>query len=475
MKNNLKSLREPMSSRGGAMRKAVLILGMVLWGACGWSQNWWNENWSYRLKITLKNSTAYKWKNLPVVITGETLRKKTGLLKEAIATSSIRVVEPTGQEIPVQVDEKDGTGIYQATGNGQLDRDDEIVFPVSLKSGESQSFFLYYREKLAPLAEYPSEVKFEKIVYGEKNCFYNGRLSNKIISIGLRGSGTETGPDGKLMLGGLGKASITSFVLEGKELVYQGHSWGWNLLGGGYTVVANLLPWSQPELVVDGPVRKIVVCRALGVDKDFTREINPNWALSGKVQGDYYRFFTLYAGIPYVTVSETVVIKQAEPKYSALYEVAWCPTYPRDWEHDVMFLPLGGKAVTITFPEERNYQTKKVEEGWFGIANTKEKRGLAVFFEPEKAADITVDFHAFHLKREQVLASDWSKKYAHAQARLWYRYDNFNLKPVQENRFGFWGLTGEDATGLAAIYQAVWGNALVKEAVFGFPEEKQGK
>ncbi|MCM8768285.1 MAG: hypothetical protein NC911_01165 [Candidatus Omnitrophica bacterium] len=457
------------------MKWLWLIIGMVLLGVRAWSQEWWNENWTYRVKITLKNSTSSEWKNIPVVITGEILRKKTGLLKEALASSSVRVVETSGQEIPVQVDEKDNTGLYQAVGNGQLDKDDEIVFQVNLKPGESKNFFLYYREKPAPIPEYPTDLKFERVVYGEKNCFYNSRVSNKIISVGIRGAATELGSDGKLKMGGLGKASITSFVLNGKELIYQGHSWGWNLLGTGYTTLANILPWGEPELLIDGPVRKIVVCRSPGVDKDFNQEVSPKWTLSGKVQGDYYRFFAVYAGLPLVTVSESVVIKQAEPQYSALYEAAWCPTYPRDWENDVIFLPLAGKAVTITFQDERNYQAKKVEEGWFGIANTREKRGLAMFFEPEKAADITVDFHAFHLKRDQVLASDWSKKYTHVQARLWYRFDNFNLKPVQESRFGFWGLTEEDAAGLAAIYRGVWTNAPVKEAVFGFPEEKLRK
>ncbi len=457
------------------MRKLLLLGIICLVAEIASGENWWNENWTYRLKITLRNSSTRDLKNIPVIVTGETLRKKTGLLKEVIATSSLRVTEVNGQEVISQVDEKDGTGIYQNPGNGQLDKDDEIVFQVSLKPGEEKGFFLYYREKAAPVVEYQTDVRFEKVVYGEKNRLYNGLLANKLMAVGIRGTGTEKEPDGKLRLGGLGKASITSLVLNGKELIYQGHSWGWNLLGGSYTMVSSLLPWTDPELVIDGPVRKIVVCKASGIDRDFTKEVNPSWTLSGKVTGDYYRFFALYSNLPYVTATETVVIKQADPKYSAVYEFAWCPTYPRDWENDVLLVPLAGKAVTVTFPEERNYQTKKAEEGWLAFTNIKEKRGLAMFFEPEKASDITADFHAFHLKREQVLGSDWSKKYAHVQVRFWYKFDNFNLKTVQENRFGFWGVTEENAETIQILYRFLWNNALVKEASFGFPEEKPGK
>ncbi|MGB9677184.1 MAG: hypothetical protein ACPLZ9_01065, partial [Candidatus Ratteibacteria bacterium] len=271
--------------------------------------------------------------------------------------------------------------------------------------------------------------------------------------------------------GGLGKASITSFKIKDKQIIYQGHSWGWNLGGGGWTPISNSLPWDNPEILVDGPVRKIVVCKAENVDRNFNEEFKEHlWVLSGKIKGSYYRYFILYSKIPYCEMKENIKIESAEPRYNCLYEFSWCPTYPRDWDNDKLYIPLAGKAITINFQDQRNYKTKKAEEGWLAIANTKEKRGLSLFFDKDNTEDIFADFYGVGAKREDILSNEWNKNYSHTGVRVFYRYNDFNLKQIRENKFGFYGITDEDAEKIRAIYKSIWEGLPIS---FGFPEEKQ--
>ncbi|MCM8786351.1 MAG: hypothetical protein NC899_09020, partial [Candidatus Omnitrophica bacterium] len=229
--------------------------------------------------------------------------------------------------------------------------------------------------------------------------------------------------------------------------------------------------WEDPILLIDGPVRKIVVCKALNQDRNFTEELKgSSWMLSGKIKGDYYRYFILYSGLPYCEAIETIKIENAEPKYHCLYEFSWCPTYPRDWENDKIYIPLAGKSVVINFQDERNYNAKKAEEGYLAIVNTKEKRGLGIFFDKENTRDIFCDFYAAGLKREDVLNNEWNKKYFHTGVRIWYFYDDFNLKQIRENKFGFYGITEENSDLIRTLYKSIWEGIPIS---FGFPEEKE--
>lgn len=431
------------------------------------AEKWWNDNWKYRVKVSIKNPYQKNLKNIPVVITGEVLRKKTGLLKNKISTNSVRVID-NNSEIPVQVDEKDNTGIYQKEGNGQLDADDEIVFQVSLKPGEEKNFYIYFTEKLSPLPEYKTDLKFKKIVFMDMGRNYNAELSNSIISIGIRGAGKEKDKNGKLYFNGMGKASITSFAIKNTKIIYQGHSYGWFL---GDSLISSLLPWSNPDLIIDGSVRKIAACKAKNIDINFTKLLKgQSWRLSGKVKGDYYRYFILYSKIPYCEVIEAVKIVEAEPKYNCQYRFCWCPTYPRDWENDVMYIPLAGKPITIKFQDDRSYMAKKAEEGWLAIANVKEKRGLGLFFDTRHATDIFAGFYARYLKKDDLMKNEWGRKYFHTEVTLFYTYDDFNLKKVRENRFGFYGVTDENGEVLRTIYKGIWKGFKIS---FGFPEENE--
>ena len=57
---------------------------------------WWNENWNYRIKLTFKAADGLSGKNIPVVITGEQLFKKTGI--KELNLHSIRITDEENEE-----------------------------------------------------------------------------------------------------------------------------------------------------------------------------------------------------------------------------------------------------------------------------------------------------------------------------------------------------------------------------------------
>ena len=87
---------------------------------------WWDKNWNYRIKLTFKAKDNLYGKNIPVIITGEQLFKKTGV--KELNLHSIRITDENNAEIPLQIDEKDGTGEYQKEPNGKWDNDDDGSF-----------------------------------------------------------------------------------------------------------------------------------------------------------------------------------------------------------------------------------------------------------------------------------------------------------------------------------------------------------
>ena len=435
---------------------------------------WWNEHWEYRLPVTLQNPLDTDLKNVPVIITGENFMNKAGFTDEKISTLSLRLIDSAGKEVPVQVDEKDNTGLYLENGNGILDKGDEIVFEISLKPKEKQTLTFYFRKGgLVPRESYQTDLKFEKVNFGDQGAVYNALLSNSIIQIGIRGDASEKNSDGTLPLLGWAKASITSLKLNNVDLIQLG-SYDW-FLGNSPLVrdIAPLIPWKNPELVINGPVRIIVACKAANVDKNFTELMkDQSWRLSGRFKGDIIRYFILYSGSPLCEMDETYRIEKADAGFNCMYEFCWKPSYPRDWDNDLMYVPLGDKAVVINFKDNRNYTTDKTSEGWFVVANPKVSRGLAVFFNKDLATSIYGDFFPPGAKREDIMTSDWGKSNLSPYFRVFYIYTDFNLKPVQQNVFGYYVVTTETAQDVKAIYQLVWEDGLLKAADFGFPEEK---
>lgn len=429
---------------------------------------WWDENWEYRLSLTVRNPSATALKNAPLIVTGEHLMNQAGLTSERISVLSLRIIDAADKELPIQVDEKDNTGLFLAAGNGILDKDDEIVFQVSLKPKEQRTFLLYFRKKLAPRPVYPSDLKFEKNAFGDRGANYNAVLANGIIEVGVRGDGSEKGPDGKPALGGCGKAAITSLKLNDENLIHLG-SLAWFLGNSALGEMgAPAIPWKNPELVINGPVRIIAACRAEKVDQDFGND----GPLGGRFKGDIIRYFMLYAGSPLCQMNETYRIDQADPKFHCLYNFYWLPTHPREWDSDQMFVPLGDQAAVVKFQDERNFNTEQASEGWLAVVNPPAQRGLAVFFNPARARGLFADFYPLGSKRRDVMVEGWGRTHLAAQLRFSYIHDDFNLKPVQENIFGFYAVTSETAADIQAIHRLVWDGGLLKAIEFGFPEEK---
>ncbi|MGB9677938.1 MAG: hypothetical protein ACPLZ9_04895, partial [Candidatus Ratteibacteria bacterium] len=405
-----------------------------------------------------------KLENIPIIIKGNILEKAG--IPDKIPINSIRIIE-NSKEIPYQVDEKDNTGLFKNIGNKKLDMDDEVVFQITLNPNEEKNLFIYFTKELSPVPNYLTDIQFKTTIFEIPKTNYNAELSNSTISIGIRGSAEEKDNQGKPIYGGFGKASITSFKIKDKQLIQQFASWAWTL--GGSNIINFALPWDNPQLLIDGPIRKIVVCKAIGQDRDFTKEYRGDWALTGKVKGDYFRYFILYSKIPYCQMIETIKIEESSSNYTCLYQFFWNPTCPRDWENDKLYIPEDEKAIVINFQDKKNYSAQRPKEGWLAIVNTRDKNGLAIFFDG-KNAKVFADFYGAGLIREQILNDEWGKKYWAAEARIWYEYNNFNSGSIKENKFGFYGVTNENADEIRFLYKAIWeGEGL--SILFGSPEE----
>lgn len=436
---------------------------------------WWNKNWEYRLSFTVQNPSTTVLTNVPVVMTGKEFMDKAGLTNEKISILSLRLIDSAGREKPVQVDEKDNAGLFLANGSGVMNKNDEIVFEVSLKSGEKQTLTFYFSKGLVPRESYPTDLKFEKTNFSY-NEPYNALLSNSIIKVGIRGDGTEKNPNGTLPFNGWAKASITSLQFKNVDLININSSYDWFLGNNGLVRdLALNIPWKNPELLINGPVRMIVACRTANININFTKMMKDrNWMLGGKFKGDIIRYFILYAHSPLCEMDETYIIDRADAKFNCLYQFYWMmPTCPRDWDNDQMFIPLAGKSVVIHFKDNRKYNTDKPSEGWVAIVNSRMHRGLAVFFNKNLAANVSADFIPPGITRQEALSSQWDKLNAPAYLGVSYVYNNtFNLKPVQKNVFGYYVMTKETPNDVRAIYNLVWDKGLIKTIKFGFPEEK---
>ncbi len=120
---------------------------------------WWDDDstdaftYSNRVKIVLSENSGIARTNLPIIISGSDLSAH-GIPINSVLAYSIRVVDPSlspdepnesgGNDLPVQVDEMDGTGDYVASPNHVIDSDDEIVFVENLTAYEVKDLYLYY-------------------------------------------------------------------------------------------------------------------------------------------------------------------------------------------------------------------------------------------------------------------------------------------------------------------------------------------
>jgi hypothetical protein len=120
---------------------------------------WWDDDttdgltYDYRIKLILSENAGVDRENWPFVLTGQELISR-GVSITNIELDSVRLVDPeesgdesnevNGNDIPMQIDHKDGTGDFVQTPDTDLDPDDELVFVLNMSSYEVKDFYIYF-------------------------------------------------------------------------------------------------------------------------------------------------------------------------------------------------------------------------------------------------------------------------------------------------------------------------------------------
>ncbi|NOX97071.1 MAG: DUF4861 domain-containing protein [Nitrospirae bacterium] len=452
-------LRGGEMNKGGRFLPVLLLLLLFPFTFSASSANkWWNENWTYRVELTFRAKEGLSGKDIPVVITAEKLYKKIGI--KDLNLYSLRVINAEGAEVPLQIDEKDGTGEYQKDPNGKWDRDDEVVFSADIDKDKETVYWLYFRKAFSPLPEYPGGITAERIV-PDRDRPYDLELTNGDLTIGIRGKSTVKDP-----LKGVGQGRITMINRKEKKFFRPQGAYANNFMSSGY----GSLPWKLPEMIKDGPVRAIVRVE--------TDETEAHLSLSGrsaKFAGKVSREIILYRRQPFVEVKETIRVKKArEETYRMIFLFPLLPSgTAREWDKEEMLVPVGKKVVRVRMEDKRMYNKTNPERGWIAFANPEEKTGMAVFFQ-EKNASVSAGLYQSSDERYRKKIEEekvaWFRKWLPAYLAVDYREKIFDGS-ILRHRFGAFILSGEKPEVIPVIYDLLWGNGVTKCLSFGFPQE----
>ena len=260
-----------------------------------------------RVGLTITETAGLPRTHVPVMVTGETVLRITGAA--AIDTRSLRLIPVGGQPVPLQVDEKDGTGLYQAVPNHHLDPDDEILWQVDLAPYAQQRYYLAYGpEALPDTPEDNGDVTLKENAPSGSHP-YHLLLSNSVLQAGIQGNEQQV-YDGRL------KGCLARLSAGGTDLVTYGAPGMWGPTQAG-------VDWQRlPIVVARGPIRTTVAVVAEQVDRAFQRE-GGTWtvveATRGTLKGQMYRYFSLYNHLPYLECREMYQVVKASRDFSASF------------------------------------------------------------------------------------------------------------------------------------------------------------
>ena len=407
-----------------------------------------------RLPFTLRETAGIARTGVPVVITGESLLARTGT--RDVRTSCIRVTDANGKNPPCQVDEKDGTGLYQNPGNGRLDPDDEIVLEVDM-AADSESTYCLHVDREPPIPpDRPGEVLAEKVVPTSRQP-YDRCLANSCLSVGIRGSGKDKAYPGR------GKGAILSLRPSGKPDLVSVAAWCF------YSHTQHDVSWNQPAVVASGPVRMIVEVRADVADRTFARG-SGEWTVfietKGRLNGSIRRYYTLYRRLPYLECTEAYMVKTASRDFTVSFGFPFrtAPVSPLE-RGDILYGPWEDRIHELKVEEKRFFDTAYPFEGWLGISSEKNATGLALFFDHRKAvrafASLVRSYYRDRVGKDDTwLTSDFV---------VAYRLQGLKAGDIVSNRFGLYVLNGQKAEAIRNLYLSLWSAPL--ECTWRSPEE----
>jgi len=427
-----------------------VLAAQVFVGASGLCQT------GAHLLFTLRETVGVARTDVPVVITGQALLARTG--KREVRTACLRLTDANGKELPCQVDEKDGTGLYRNPGNGVLDADDEITFQVDLAANGERAYSLHLDGRAPARADQPDGVAVEKVVLTSRKP-YNACLENRRLSVGIRGSGEEE------VYPGRGKGAILSFHPAGKPDLVSVAAWCF------YSHTQTGVSWSQPAVVASGPVRSIVEVRADSVDGVFQRG-SGEWTVfidaKGRLKGEIRRYYALYSRLPYLECTEVYLVKRASADFTVAFGFPFRTARVSPLERgDVLYGPWEGRIHELRVEEKRFFDTAYPDEGWLGISSEKNATGLALFFDHGKAVrafgSLIRSYYRDRVgKNDAWLTSDFVAAY---------RLQNLRAGDVAANRFGLYALNGQTGEAIRNLYLGLWAAPLVH--AWASPEEAE--
>ena len=424
------------SALGAVARELKLPLSTVTTATEEYG-NWAVDEARYRLALRFKR-TAHTVTAQPLILTGKTVYELTGL--DDLVWQSVRVFT-NGSERPVQVDERDGTGHYTASGNGQLDFDDELVFAVSLPTAAATTYHLYFDSKASPPRRWPATtVKFKQVDTATADVvFSNGRLSAD-----LKGPARRPKENG---IENFGAGAITLCSLDGKAFTRIRSGWAnyffanpWAYDGG----------WTKPQVLITGPVRTIVKVHLPHTERKNKAGLK---TFAGKVTN----YFAMYDTVPILDIEQLVEYSWSTRSWSADYSFYAAVGGGLD-ANDVAFVPVAGAPRQVSIVKnEHVYREYRLEQGWMAVHDTKALHGCALFY--AKMPEVRENLAWVDYAPGRQLTSSIAPQFYCNQMQVKYTNRVMQADDRLARQFRIVGITDEDADDVASQYR-IWGRDL---------------
>ncbi len=333
---------------------------------------WWNTMWELRIPIII-NATDAAQPNRPISLPWSSLAGKLG--NTPVRLSSLRLVAD-GKSIPFQIDSRDADGHYIAN-RMKLGQYDQLVFVAPAM--QKANYFLYMSQKPMPPPTFTSNVQAKAL----RDAQAHQRLSTAGLSIYIQGPpplDASANPPANYARG-----TITGITWQGKSMTSQNNNWSVFMNGHPFTTDPEN-PWQAANLIVNGPVHKVVSIRC------------PNSTIKSTdgtilLQADVTRYFSMFSNVPAYEVEDIIQCSSAHEDWTGTYidrlylghrpninDTLWDGSSgaPKRYKLSSDSLPHNSDGNFDTTGELISSQN--IKNSWYGWYDEKAKNGIAVFY-----------------------------------------------------------------------------------------------
>lgn len=344
---------------------AVVTLVVLGAGLAGAADPWDAPDYRQRIALSLPGTAGGHLK-VGLKFTGADFFRLTGFPRP-----SVRALLLGGAQgrVPLQVEERDGTGFIVQEGNGRLDDDDQVLFIVEL-GPTPQKLYLYYDGPEAPVTEAPTALTIK-----EGNPI---TLAGTDLTIAVRGGGLDD--PSKNVIQNHGRGGIVFCSWKGTTVIDQT-----KYIASYFPMTIASGPgnpkWSEPVVVASGPARTVVEMHCEGYEAKTGEKVT----LRGKVT----HYVALWNDAPCADLEEVVAYTTSTNDFSWGYSAGALIGQELD-ANDRMVVPLMDQAYVVKLPTREEiadapyrqlYSTWVPEEGWYAFQDLGEKVGMATFYE----------------------------------------------------------------------------------------------